>query len=193
MIEGNRQKASFITVAAILSAVILAGCSRPLAPSLNKVDLQDMLRDDIGIGSRAEIQVYMLEHMESKTPEQKTDLAARYYVGSGAAKDVDKGRLLFQESAEEGNPKAQFCLAVLYGKDESVPESAIEAMKWLLIAERGDGDYARPAKIFRTRLEGELSLGGQEIARSRADKWLSLHDSKRHKESLPFRGRSWNE
>lgn len=167
--------ASVMTLAATL--MICTGCSRPLAPSLSKVDLQDMLREEMGIGSKSEIQAYILKSMESKSPEQKTKLASYYYVGSGAARDVDKARTLFQEAAEEGNTKAQLCLAVLYGRGESVPENAVEAMKWLLIAERGDGDCAKTATIFRTRLERELSLGRLEIARSIAHKWLN--DSKR--------------
>ncbi len=159
----------------VMVVTVTAGCSRPLAPSLSQVNLKQMLRDDMGIGSRAEIQVYMLERMESKTPGQKTNFASHYYVGSGTNSDVGKAIPLFQQAAEAGNAKAQFCLAVLYGKGEGVPEKPVEAMKWLLIAERGDGEYATIAKTYRMRLENELSLVRQEIARSISAEWLHLH------------------
>lgn len=179
--------------AAIFMMINCAGCTRPLAPSLRQIDLESMLRGGMGTPTRSDVQVQILERMPSKNANQKTDLAEHMFVGTGTKKDVKKAAALFREAAEEGSTKAQFCLAVLYGKGEGLPENAVEAMKWLLIAEQGDGSYSELARTYRLRLEKELTPGRLEIARALSDEWLSLHRPKNEKRTESLRGRKTHE
>lgn len=57
-------------------------------------------------------------------------LAQRYYVGDGVARDLSLAALWFQRAADAGEPRSQLALAQLHAKGEGVSRSERWAAYW---------------------------------------------------------------
>lgn len=93
----------------------------------------------------------------------KWKLAQLYLAGHGGS--AGEGIELLKQAAEAGEPEAQSRLGVLYAKGEGVPQSDVEAYKWLSLATRG----AAPG-VSRVMAETNQSIVSQRItAEQRAE------------------------
>jgi TPR repeat protein len=93
----------------------------------------------------------------------KWKLAQLYLAGHGGT--AGEGVALLQQAAEAGEPEAQSRLGVLYAKGEGVPQSDVEAYKWLSLASRG----AAPG-VSRLMAETNQSVVSQRMTEAqRAD------------------------
>ncbi|WP_374377800.1 SPOR domain-containing protein [Dongia sp.] len=93
----------------------------------------------------------------------KWKLAQLYLAGHGGS--ATEGVELLKQAAEAGEPEAQSRLGVLYAKGEGVPQSDVEAYKWLSLATRG----AAPG-VSRVMAETNQSIVSQRItAEQRAE------------------------
>ena len=68
-----------------------------------------------------------------------SDLASRRVLGKDVPKDAGEAARWFREAAEQGHPKAQRKLGLLYHLGEGVPQDTREALRWYhKAAEQGD-------------------------------------------------------
>ena len=67
-------------------------------------------------------------------------LGNMYALGQGGAKDNEAAERWYRKAAEQGEPRAQFGLGIMYAtRGTGVAEDATEAMRWFrLAAEQGD-------------------------------------------------------
>ena len=80
-------------------------------------------------------------------------LGSMYQEGMGVPTDLAKAEHWFRKSAEQGDPKGMSNLGQLLGPDGPDASKHVEALKWLLLANRANEPQARTLlnEIFRTR------------------------------------------
>jgi TPR repeat protein len=80
-------------------------------------------------------------------------LGSMYQEGLGEPADLAKAEYWFRKSAEQGDPKGMSNLGQLLGPDGPDASKHVEALKWLLLAQRANEPQARNLlnEIFRTR------------------------------------------
>lgn len=91
-------------------------------------------------------------------------------IAAGAAnyqKDLEACAILLVEASMRGYPKAMGYLAVAYARSEGVPQSCVQALCWLSIAEARNGAAIEPA-LFGM-LQGMSSAGARERAQAAAN------------------------
>ena len=79
----------------------------------------------------------------------------------------------YKKAAEQGNPKPQNNLGVMYGKARGVPQNFVEAHKWLNLAASRlapGGNYER-AKFNRDWLERQMTPAELAEAQQLAQQW----------------------
>jgi TPR repeat protein len=62
--------------------------------------------------------------------------------GIGERKDAVRAVGWFQKAAQQGNPKAQLCLGIMYCNGEGVPKDLVESYAWLNLAAVYDPEAA---------------------------------------------------
>ena len=80
-------------------------------------------------------------------------LGSMYQEGTGTPIDLTKAEYWFRKSAEQGDPKGMSNLGQLLGPDGPDASKHVEALKWLLLAQRANEPQARNLlnEIFRSR------------------------------------------
>jgi hypothetical protein len=80
-------------------------------------------------------------------------LGSIYQEGLGVTADPAKAEEMFRKAAEQGDPKGMSNLGQLLGPDGPDTSKHVEALKWLLLAQRANEPQARNLlnEIFRTR------------------------------------------
>jgi hypothetical protein len=80
-------------------------------------------------------------------------LGSMYQEGNGAPIDLAKAEYWFRKAAEQGDPKGMSNLGLLLGPDGPDTSKHVEALKWLLLAQRANEPQASNIlnEIFRTR------------------------------------------
>ena len=89
-------------------------------------------------------------------------------TGSGGGSDPKEAARLYEVAAGRGVRQAFLPLGLLYARGEGVEQDFVEALKWLILAERADAERVAPA--MRT-LRGALDDDGQAEALKRAESW----------------------
>ncbi len=104
-----------------------------------------------------------------------------YQKGSGVGQDFAQAARWYTQSAEQGDPRAQFYLGVLYLKGEGVSKDDVIAYKWTNIASA----LAPHGKIrvlsAKARNFLERRMTGGQISRSQglARDWMAKHFQKK--------------
>lgn len=139
---------------AVVSFLLSACNEAPARGNLEDFDLQTHLMRRSGVSVRPAEQIYMLRKLAlSGDPGSMCELASRLYTGNAVAPDVGGAVDLWLEAAKHDRADAEFCLAVLYSRGQSVPLSRLQAYKWLLLAQASGGAYANTASSFLQQIE----------------------------------------
>jgi TPR repeat protein len=93
-------------------------------------------------------------------------LATIYYDGLGIRKDRGKAEYWFREAAAQGDPKGMANLGRLLGPDGPDASKHVEAMKWLLLADRANEPMARNilGEVLRTRPPEVMKEANRQMA-----------------------------
>ena len=89
------------------------------------------------------------------------------------AEDYTEAARWFRAAAEQGHPRAQSNLAVLYGKGLGVPQDYVRAYAWLDVAAAGFRYGARRDRVIEMRdmLAAFMTATQRDEARRLADAW----------------------
>lgn len=93
-------------------------------------------------------------------------LGSMYQEGMGGPVDLAKAEFWFRMSAEQGDPKGMSNLGQLLGPDGPDASKHVEALKWLLLANRASEPQARNLlnEIFRTRPPEVVKEAQKQVA-----------------------------
>src|SRR5271163_3427097 len=62
--------------------------------------------------------------------QQELELAAAYFAGRGAPKDLSQAAYWYRKAADQGNPAAQLYLGYMYSAGLGVSRDVPEAIRW---------------------------------------------------------------
>lgn len=100
--------------------------------------------------------------------EAEFNYAIMLETGTGGARDPKEAARLYEISAGKGVRQAFLPLGILYARGEGVDRDLIEALKWLILAERAGADGVHQAMVtVRAAMEDK----DQAEAAKRADAW----------------------
>lgn len=126
------------------------------APSLSGiVDVQDA-------GASLEECRHAAERGEA---EAQTRLAAMYYLGKGAPRNMAEAIKWFRLASAQGDATAQGCLGTMYALGDGVTQDRVQAYAWLLQASAGGNEQA--GQLLAT-LERGLSAAQIQEGRQRS-------------------------
>ena len=103
---------------------------------------------------------------ESDHAAAENDLGVMYEQGLGVPVDLAKAEACYREAAEQGEPKAMSSLGQILGPDGPDASKHVEALKWLLLAQRANDASARQVlgEILRTRPEAVVKEARRQMA-----------------------------
>jgi TPR repeat protein len=91
--------------------------------------------------------------------------------GTAVEQSFPKAFDWYRKAAEQGNPKAQLELAVMYAKAKGTPFDIVSAYQWLLLAEHGGQGDAKLKTLFDSRITPDQ----RSEANRKAAEWISGH------------------
>ncbi|WPZ37112.1 tetratricopeptide repeat protein [Thalassobaculum sp. OXR-137] len=100
------------------------------------------------------------------------NLAVMLETGEGGAVDAERALALYHGAADGGIPEAFLNLAGILAQGELVDQDLVEALKWLILADRAGLEQGESMSAAVRQL-----LNAPEIAdaETRADRWLIAH------------------
>jgi hypothetical protein len=103
--------------------------------------------------SYAKAYEYVQKAADADLAPAENMLGSMYQEGNGVPVDLAKAEYWFRKAAEQGDPKGMANLGILLGPDGPDASKHVEAMKWLLLANRANEPQARAVlnEILRTR------------------------------------------
>lgn len=105
---------------------------------------------------------------EAGLREAEFNYAVMLETGSGGKRDPKEAARLYEISAGKGVRQAFLPLGILYARGEGVDQDLVEALKWLILAERADAEGVAPAM---RAVRGALDEKGQAEALKGAEAW----------------------
>lgn len=105
---------------------------------------------------------------EAGLREAEFNYAVMLETGSGGKRDPKEAARLYEISAGKGVRQAFLPLGILYARGDGVEQDLVEALKWLILAERADAESVAPAM---RAVRGALDDNGQAQALKRAEAW----------------------
>lgn len=110
------------------------------------------------------------------------NLAVMLETGEGGDVDASRALTLYQDAAAGGIPEAFMNLAGLMAQGELVDQDLVEALQWLILADRAGLDQGQSMSAAVRQL-----LNPTEIvdAQSRADRWQAAHGDRNLDTGLP--------
>lgn len=109
---------------------------------------------------------------ENKLSDAQYNLAVMLETGDGGEADGDRAIALYHAAAEGGIPEAFLNLAGLLAQGELVEQDLVEALKWLILAERADLSQGRAMAAAVRQLLNPTEIADAE---SRADRWRQTY------------------
>lgn len=100
------------------------------------------------------------------------NLAVMLETGDGGEVDAQKAMTLYHDAAAGGIPEAFLNLAGLLAQGEVVDQDLVEALKWLILADRSGLDQGQAMSAAVRQLLTPAEIADSE---SRADRWLVAH------------------
>ena len=100
------------------------------------------------------------------------NLAVMLETGDGGEVDAQRALTLYRGAADGGIPEAFLNLAGLLAQGELVDQDLVEALKWLILADRAGLDQGESMSAAVRQL---LSPAEITDAESRADRWQAAH------------------
>lgn len=100
------------------------------------------------------------------------NLAVMLETGDGGVVDAQRALTLYRGAADGGIPEAFLNLAGLLAQGELVDQDLVEALKWLILADRAGLDQGESMSAAVRQL---LSPAEITDAESRADRWQAAH------------------
>ena len=105
---------------------------------------------------------------EAGLREAAFNYAVMLETGSGGGSDPKEAARLYEIAAGKGVRQAFLPLGILYARGDGVEQDLVEALKWLILAERADAESV--ASAIRT-VRDALDDDGQAEALKRAESW----------------------
>lgn len=100
------------------------------------------------------------------------NLAVMLETGDGGEADGDRALALYHSAAEGGIPEAFLNLAGLLAQGELVEQDLVEALKWLLLADRTGLAQGQAMAAAVRQLLSPTEIADAE---SRADRWMTTY------------------
>lgn len=119
---------------------------------------------------------------EQGLADAQYNLAVMLETGDGGEADAQRAMTLYHDAAKGGIPEAFLNLAGLLAQGELVDQDLVEALKWLILADRAGLDQGQSMSAAVRQLLSPSEIADSEV---RADRWLTAHGERRGDTSLP--------
>ena len=119
---------------------------------------------------------------EQGLADAQYNLAVMLETGDGGAADPQKAMTLYHDAADGGIPEAFLNLAGILAQGELVDQDLVEALKWLILADRAGLDQGQSMSAAVRQLLNDAEIAD---AGARADRWLVAHGERNREPGYP--------
>ena len=110
------------------------------------------------------------------------NLAVMLETGDGGEVDAERALSLYRDAATGGIPEAFLNLAGLMAQGELVEQDLVEALQWLILADRAGLDQGQSMSAAVRQLLGPAEIADAE---ARADRWQTAQGERPRATGLP--------